>query len=291
MKEDRCLAARPLEEHVRVAQERLRQRVEPVNRRHVPPGPQPWSAPPSSPPRCGFAPRLTDLTLVQTVVSWSPVSRSKQIRHRSPRRRRRSSSRRSAPRWPHRRRQRAPPVVSAPTSRESSTAAGATVVLVARRTDRLQALTDELGNRSLVVAADISSADARAEVFTRTLDEFGRVDCCSSTTPGSANPGQPPATDESMDEFRAACSTSTSRACFGLCQVAGSSHASPTARGSIVNVGSILGLVGSPQADVAYSASKGAGIESEPRRTSRFQWANRGVRRQLPWRRASSRPR
>src|ERR1700704_1698447 len=69
-------------------------------------------------------------------------------------------------------------------------AAGATVVLVARRTDRLQALTDELGNRSLVVAADISSADARAEVFTRTLDEVGRGHV-PVTKAGSRPPGPP----------------------------------------------------------------------------------------------------
>jgi len=151
-------------------------------------------------------------------------------------------------------------------------AAGATVVLVARRTDRLQALTDELGDRSLVVAADIGSADARAGVFTRTLDEFGRVDVLVNNA-GISHPGQPRATEESMDEFARVLDINVA-SLFGLCQVAGSAMLANGA-GSIVNVGSILGLVGSPS-DVAYSASKGA--VSSLTRALAVQWAKGGVR-------------
>src|SRR5712672_3036272 len=99
-------------------------------------------------------------------------------------------------------------------------AAGATVVLVARRTDRLQTLTDELGDRSLVVAADIGSADARADVVTRTLDEFGRIDVLVNNA-GISHPGRPRATEESMDEFERVLDINVA-SLFGLCQEDGS---------------------------------------------------------------------
>jgi NAD(P)-dependent dehydrogenase (short-subunit alcohol dehydrogenase family) len=63
-------------------------------------------------------------------------------------------------------------------------------------------------------------------------------------------------------------------ALFGLCQAVGETMLARGA-GSIVNVGSILGLVGSPS-DVAYSASKGA--VSSLTRALAVQWANSGVR-------------
>jgi len=79
-------------------------------------------------------------------------------------------------------------------------AAGATVVLVARRADRLKALAHDLGNRSLFITADICSADARTEIVARTLDELGRIDILVNNA-GISHPGQPRATEESMDEF------------------------------------------------------------------------------------------
>jgi NAD(P)-dependent dehydrogenase (short-subunit alcohol dehydrogenase family) len=151
-------------------------------------------------------------------------------------------------------------------------AAGATVVLVARRTDRLQELTGELGDRSLAVPADIGSANARAEVLTRTLDEFGRIDVLVNNA-GISHPGQPRAVDESMDEFARVLDVNVA-SLFGLCQLAGSAMLA-RGGGSIVNIGSILGLVGS-SSDVAYSASKGA--VSSLTRALAVQWANRGVR-------------
>src|SRR5260370_40529953 len=76
-----------------------------------------------------------------------------------------------------------------------------------------------------------------------------------------------------MDEFAGVLDFNVA-SLFGLCQVACSAMLARGA-GSIVNVGSILGLVGSPN-DVAYSASKGA--VSSLTRALAVQWANRGVR-------------
>ena len=98
-------------------------------------------------------------------------------------------------------------------------AAGATVVLVERRADRLKALTDELGDRSLFITVDIGSADARTEIVARTLDEFGRIDILVNNA-GISHPGQPRATEESMDEFARVLDVNVS-SLFGLCQVAG----------------------------------------------------------------------
>jgi len=126
------------------------------------------------------------------------------------------------------------------------------------------------------VAADIGSADARAEVFTRTLDEFGPGRCARQQTLGSAIPGSLVRTEESTQEFARVARQPTSPACFGLCQAAGSAMLA-RGGGSIVNIGSILGLVGITRAtEYAYSASKGA--VSSLTRALAVQWANRGVR-------------
>lgn len=57
---------------------------------------------------------------------------------------------------------------------------GAQVVLVARRKNLLDSLADEIGGRGrrrpLVIAADITAADAAQAVRAATLDAFGRID-------------------------------------------------------------------------------------------------------------------
>lgn len=54
--------------------------------------------------------------------------------------------------------------------------AGATLVLVARRTDRLTALADELGRGSTAYAADMADPDAPQRLHDFVLGRFGRAD-------------------------------------------------------------------------------------------------------------------
>ena len=55
-------------------------------------------------------------------------------------------------------------------------ARGAAVALVARRRDRLEALAAELGERALVIEADVSDRAQAEGAVQRTVDELGRLD-------------------------------------------------------------------------------------------------------------------
>ncbi len=53
---------------------------------------------------------------------------------------------------------------------------GAKVALVARRTDRLEALAERIGDGALVIEADVGDQEAAAAAVQRTVDELGRLD-------------------------------------------------------------------------------------------------------------------
>ena len=53
---------------------------------------------------------------------------------------------------------------------------GAKVALVARRTDRLEALAERIGDGALVIEADVGDQEAAAAAVQRTADELGRLD-------------------------------------------------------------------------------------------------------------------
>lgn len=151
-------------------------------------------------------------------------------------------------------------------------AAGATVVLTARRTDRLDALADDLGDRVLVVPADVSSATDRDELVDAALDELGAIDVLVN----NAGLGRTaPAEDETLDDWSDVVEVNLT-AVFHLSQLVARSMLG-AGGGSIVNVASILGLVASaPIAQASYVASKG-GVVALTRELG-CQWARRGVR-------------
>lgn len=53
---------------------------------------------------------------------------------------------------------------------------GATVVLAARRSERIQALADELGERALAVPTDVTDLQQVRHLVNKTVETFGRVD-------------------------------------------------------------------------------------------------------------------
>ena len=153
--------------------------------------------------------------------------------------------------------------------------AGARVVLAARRLDRLQVLAEELrgaGAEVLPVACDVTDGDDVDRLVERTLDAFGAIDILVN------NAGITeviPAEDEPLDTFLRVLSVNLTGAflcaqrCGRVMLAAGS--------GAIVNVSSILGLVGTGQIPQAsYTASKG-GLVNLTRELA-AQWARRGVR-------------
>jgi NAD(P)-dependent dehydrogenase (short-subunit alcohol dehydrogenase family) len=153
--------------------------------------------------------------------------------------------------------------------------AGARVVLAARRIDRLRQLADELdaaGAEACAVACDVTDADDVDQLVAASLDLFGAVDVLIN------NAGMTevvPAEVESLQTFREILDVNLHG--LFLCAQRFGRVMLEAGHGSIVNVASVLGLVGAGQIPQAsYAASKGAAINVT--RELAAQWARRGVR-------------
>ncbi|MCU1358852.1 MAG: putative oxidoreductase [Ilumatobacteraceae bacterium] len=150
-------------------------------------------------------------------------------------------------------------------------AVGASVVAVARRADRLAALADDLPG-TMVIAADLAESDDRERVAAEAIERCGRIDVLINNA-GMSQPA--PIETEGLDVFRYAMELNVtslwhlSKLCApSMIEVGG---------GSIVNVASMLGHVGSTQIKQAhYCASKGA--VGNLTRELGLQWARKGVR-------------
>lgn len=150
-------------------------------------------------------------------------------------------------------------------------AAGAHVVLAARRAGPIEELADALPS-AVAVPTDVTDAAARTQLVEAALDAFGAIDVLVNNA-GVVN--VVPAEDEDEGDFRRVVETNLV-APFALCRLV-APHMLTAGAGSIVNVASILGVVGTgkiPQA--SYAASKG-GLVSLTRELA-AQWARRGVR-------------
>lgn len=150
-------------------------------------------------------------------------------------------------------------------------AAGATVVLSARRLDRLEALSAQLPG-SLAVKCDVAEASEREELIARTIAEFGRIDVLVNN---AGVGGTVSMENETLDLFRHTLEVNTT-AVWHLSKLAGE-HMVARRSGSIINVASVLGLIGStPIKQAHYCASKGAVVNMT--REIALQWARKGVR-------------
>jgi NAD(P)-dependent dehydrogenase (short-subunit alcohol dehydrogenase family) len=151
-------------------------------------------------------------------------------------------------------------------------AAGAKVVLVARRQERLEQLAGELAD-ALPVAQDLSELEQLGAVVERALEHYGRVDVLVNNA-GMVDVH--PAEEEPLEEFRKVIDVNLV-APFALSQHAARAMLNGGEGGAIVNVASVLGLVGVGQIPQAgYAASKG-GIVNLTRELS-AQWSRKGVR-------------
>ena len=158
---------------------------------------------------------------------------------------------------------------------EGLAAAGARVVLAARRAERLEELAGRLaaeGAEALAVACDVSAEPEVDRLVEATLRRFGRVDVLVNNA-GIVTIVA--AEDEPLEEFRRTVDVNL----IGvfLCAQRFGRVMLEAGRGSIVNVASVLGLVGSGQVkQAAYCAAKG-GVVNLTRELA-AQWARRGVR-------------
>ena len=154
-------------------------------------------------------------------------------------------------------------------------AAGAKLVLAARREEPLKELAARLeasGSECLAVACDVSSPQSVDELLARSLDRFGQVDVLVNN---AGITEVVPAEEEALESWDRVMSVNL-RGLFVCCQRFGRVMLERE-NGVIVNVASMLGLVGSGQVPQAsYAASKG-GVVNLTRELA-AQWARRGVR-------------
>ena len=150
-------------------------------------------------------------------------------------------------------------------------AVGADVVLAARRLDRLERLADELPG-ALAVRADLAEEADREQLVSTAIDRFGGIDVLVNNAGIGATVA---IEDESLDRFRLAMEVNVT-AIWHLCKLSAPSMIERGA-GSIINVASMLGLVGStPIKQAHYCASKGAVVNLT--RELALQWARKGIR-------------
>lgn len=150
--------------------------------------------------------------------------------------------------------------------------AGATVFAAARRSDRLAALAAQ-DPRIHPCACDVSRDADRRDLIRMALAATGRLDVLVNN---AASPGAASAAEESPQEFAGVLGVNLV-APFHLARLLAEAEGRRTSARSIVNVGSILGLVsGAPLGGAGYAASK-AGLLGLTRELA-GQWAARGVR-------------
>jgi NAD(P)-dependent dehydrogenase (short-subunit alcohol dehydrogenase family) len=158
---------------------------------------------------------------------------------------------------------------------EALAGAGARVVVAARRRAQLEVVAQSLrdrGSEAVAVACDVAREEEVDALVETTLASFGRVDVLVSnagfTTVVAAEA-------QTLADWRAQLDVNLSG--VFLCAQRFGRVMLEAGRGSIVNVASVLGLVGSGQiAQAAYAASKG-GVVNLTRELA-AQWARRGVR-------------
>jgi NAD(P)-dependent dehydrogenase (short-subunit alcohol dehydrogenase family) len=148
--------------------------------------------------------------------------------------------------------------------------AGATVVVTARRADRIEQLAAELTD-ALAVPADLADADGARVIVDTTLERYGRIDVLVNNAGMSIiNP------DAEVEEFRRVVEINLI-AQYALTRAAARDMIDSGRGGTVVNVASILGMVGVGQIPQAgYTAAKG-GLVNLTRELA-AQWARKGVR-------------
>jgi NAD(P)-dependent dehydrogenase (short-subunit alcohol dehydrogenase family) len=129
---------------------------------------------------------------------------------------------------------------------------GAKVVIAGRDSKKLDRSASEIGPDCLAVSADVSSAGSVEKLVTATLDRFRQINVLVNNAavllPGTAESLSEEDFDQTFD-INVKGLWLMSRAVLPHMRVAGG--------GSIVNIGSVLSVVGARDR-VAYSASKGA---------------------------------
>jgi 3-oxoacyl-[acyl-carrier protein] reductase len=151
---------------------------------------------------------------------------------------------------------------------------GAAVVLVARRTDRLAAFKAELekaGARAIAIEADVTDRAAMLRAFDEAEKAFGTVDILVNNA-GIAYGGR--AVEMAPEDWRKVLGVNLD-AVFFWAQEAARRMLAANARGSIVNIASVLGLMVA-KGGAAYAAAKAGVVQTT--RALAVELAFKGVR-------------
>ncbi len=150
-------------------------------------------------------------------------------------------------------------------------AAGATVAVTARRAERLDALADR--NESIhAFPADLTDADARVQLVADVEARLGPLDILVNNA-GFVRSAA--IEQETLADFEASLELNLVSA-WHLSKLCGVSMVD-RGRGSIINIASIFGVVGStPVKETGYPAAKG-GLVNLTRELG-LQWSRKGVR-------------
>lgn len=150
-------------------------------------------------------------------------------------------------------------------------ARGARVVLAARRIERLEERAAQLGD-AVAIACDVTDPVDCQRLVDDAVAWGGRIDVLVNNAGGYAIS---PAEEETIDSFDRVMAVNL-RSVFSL-STAAARHMLDAGKGSIINIASIFGLVGSGVVlQASYAASKG-GVVNLTRELS-AQWSRRGVR-------------
>jgi 2-deoxy-D-gluconate 3-dehydrogenase len=133
--------------------------------------------------------------------------------------------------------------------------AGATVVLSGRNAAKGEKAAKGLGGKAVFIAADVSKKADCDRLVAETVGKFGRLDIVvnNAGTTIRKNPQ-----DYTEAEWHTVMNTNMTSA-FLLCQAA-YPHMLKAGGGKIVNIGSVMTLMGAPHA-APYAASKGAIVQ------------------------------
>ena len=152
--------------------------------------------------------------------------------------------------------------------------AGASVALAARRSDKLEALAEELAGidgRGLPLRMDVTDAKGIAEAFAHAETELGTPDIIVNNAGITIDK---PSLEQSGEEWDKVVDTDLKGAWMVACEAARRLIAAEKG-GSIINVASILGLRGSPRL-AAYGAAKAGLINLTT--TLAAEWARHDIR-------------
>jgi 2-deoxy-D-gluconate 3-dehydrogenase len=133
--------------------------------------------------------------------------------------------------------------------------AGATVVIAGRNAAKGEAAAKTLPGGAVFIAADVTKKAACAALVAETVERFGRLDIVINNA-GIAVRKNPQ--DYTEEEWHRVMNTNMTSA-FLLCQAA-YPELVKTGGGKIVNIGSVMTLMGAPHA-APYAASKGAIVQ------------------------------